>query len=371
MYVELDALLAPAPPPPCRRQAARRCVSSLTWPTSGIMISGTTVTPSSRQLSGRLEDGARLHLVDLGVDDAEAAAAEAEHRVELGERRTCGRSRSASRSLGRGHLRFGACAATRSRSSATSTAAPRGRQELVQRRVEQSDRHRQPVHRPEDAAKSPRCSGSSLSSASRRSSLGLGEDHLLHDRQPVLRRRTCAPCGRGRCPRRRTRAPSRRRRGSRRWRARRGGASASAQLQQLVEAAPDSCGSTVGDASPTMTWPVAPSMVIAVAFAERARRRCGHLAAASRSIFSASQPTMQGLPMPRATRRRGRSCRRGGEDALGGDHAVDVVRRRLRPHEDHLPPVARPVARRGRRRRRPGRSPRPARPAGLWPARRA
>ena len=36
-----------------------------------------------RDLHGRFEDGARLHLGDLGIGDAETAAAMAEHRVEL------------------------------------------------------------------------------------------------------------------------------------------------------------------------------------------------------------------------------------------------------------------------------------------------
>ena len=54
------------------------------WPTSGIMISGITVLPCFFCTSrGRLEDRAGLHLVDLGIGDAEPAAAMAEHRVEL------------------------------------------------------------------------------------------------------------------------------------------------------------------------------------------------------------------------------------------------------------------------------------------------
>ena len=36
-------------------------------------------------LDGRLDDGADLHVADLGVDDRQAAAAEAEHRVGLVE----------------------------------------------------------------------------------------------------------------------------------------------------------------------------------------------------------------------------------------------------------------------------------------------
>ena len=36
-----------------------------------------------RHLHGRFEDGASLHLGDLGIGDAEAAAAMTQHRVEL------------------------------------------------------------------------------------------------------------------------------------------------------------------------------------------------------------------------------------------------------------------------------------------------
>ena len=41
----------------------------------------------------------------------------------------------------------------------------------------------------------------------RRSSLVVGQDHLAHRGMPARRRRTCARCGTGRCPRRRTRGP--------------------------------------------------------------------------------------------------------------------------------------------------------------------
>ena len=53
-------------------------------PTSGIITSGITVSPLVRlDLDRRLEDGAGLHLVDLGEEDAEPAAAQAQHRVGL------------------------------------------------------------------------------------------------------------------------------------------------------------------------------------------------------------------------------------------------------------------------------------------------
>ncbi len=78
-----------------------------------------------------LEDGARLHLGDLRIGDGEPTAAEAEHRVELvqfagavGEQFRIG----AHRRCDLGDFRLGV------------------RQELVQRRVEQPDRHRQAAH---------------------------------------------------------------------------------------------------------------------------------------------------------------------------------------------------------------------------------
>ena len=60
-----------------------------------------------------------------------------------------------------------------------------GRQELVQRRVDQPDGDRQPVHRLEEPAKSARCSGSSSSRASRRSGSSRARIMRLHHRQPL------------------------------------------------------------------------------------------------------------------------------------------------------------------------------------------
>ncbi len=57
--------------------------SSFLKPTSGIMISGFTLMPFLLHFGGGFEDGAGLHLGDFRIDDAETAAAEAEHRVEL------------------------------------------------------------------------------------------------------------------------------------------------------------------------------------------------------------------------------------------------------------------------------------------------
>ena len=98
--------------------------------------------PCARARATARDDRLDLHLVDLGVEDPEPAAARAEHRVDL---------------LQRAHA-LAACARARRgrRRARCARARPRARrravgQELVQRRVEQADRHRQAVHRLEDA----------------------------------------------------------------------------------------------------------------------------------------------------------------------------------------------------------------------------
>ena len=54
--------------------------------TSGIMISGCTLTPLPATSTRGLDDRAHLHRVDLGIGDRQPAAAVAEHRVELVQR---------------------------------------------------------------------------------------------------------------------------------------------------------------------------------------------------------------------------------------------------------------------------------------------
>ena len=106
--------------------SSRRRRSSSAKPTSGCMISTSGASPvRSSTASAARDDRAHLHLVDLREHEPEAAAARAEHRVRLGERADAAPPSSA-------------------------TPPPRAGQELVQRRVEQPDRHRQPGHRLED-----------------------------------------------------------------------------------------------------------------------------------------------------------------------------------------------------------------------------
>jgi hypothetical protein len=65
------------------RMTAAWALNSRTVPTSGTMISAFTAHALGLHVQRRLEDGAGLHLGDLGVGDAQAAAAVAEHGVEL------------------------------------------------------------------------------------------------------------------------------------------------------------------------------------------------------------------------------------------------------------------------------------------------
>src|SRR5262245_55403521 len=87
-------------------------------------------------LDGGLEDRARLHLGDLGINDAQAAAAMTEHRVEFVQLRDAG--------LGLLEVQLDLFGQFFERVVVV-------RDEFVERRVERADRHRIAVHRAEDA----------------------------------------------------------------------------------------------------------------------------------------------------------------------------------------------------------------------------
>ena len=110
-----------------RRQLAQAARSSSAKATSGCMIStrGACAASARPRCVRGAHDRPDLHLVDLGPLQAEAAAARPEHRVRLVKRLDPLAHALVGRLLER-------------------------RQELVQRRVEQPDRHRQPGHRLED-----------------------------------------------------------------------------------------------------------------------------------------------------------------------------------------------------------------------------
>ena len=113
----------------------------------------------------RLEHRARLHRRDLGIADAEAAAAEAEHRVELVQLldalvNTCSRHPDLLRQLLL--LLLGV------------------RQELVQRRIEEADRRRVALERAEDAGEVLALVREQLGQRRLPLLQCLGEDHLAH-----------------------------------------------------------------------------------------------------------------------------------------------------------------------------------------------
>ena len=230
-----------------------------------------------------LEDRARLHLGDLGIGDGDAAAAEAEHRVELGS------------SLARCSSFFGSAPIAAATSAMSSS--PCGRNScsggsssrIVTGRplhdLEQLDEvaalHRQELGERRAARSSRRRRGSS------RAPPGCGP-----------RRRTCARCGRARCPRRRTGA---------RCRAS-AGVSALARTPSLrtlsaqpisVPNSPDSAGSIIGTragqhlAGRAVDGDDLAALehgVAGAAWSARCSRRAAEPA-----------PETQGLPMPRAT----------------------------------------------------------------------
>ena len=104
----------------------RRRRSSSANPTSGCMISTTALYRALLCGGGGTDDRPHLHLVDLREEEPEPAAARPEHRVRLleGTDPPC-------------HLRR--------------LGLLERRQELVQRRIEEPDRHGQPGHGLEDA----------------------------------------------------------------------------------------------------------------------------------------------------------------------------------------------------------------------------
>ena len=110
---------------------------------------------------GGAHDGAHLHLVDLRPLQAEAAAARPEHRVRLVQRLDPLPQPLVGRLLERG-------------------------EELVQRRVEQPDRHRQPGHRLEDALEVALLERQQPVERRAARRLVVREDHLLDDGQALL-----------------------------------------------------------------------------------------------------------------------------------------------------------------------------------------
>ena len=110
---------------------------------------------------GGAHDRPHLHLVDLGEDQPHAAAPHAEHRVRLLEH-----ANPLAHVLVDGLLERG--------------------QELVERRIEQPDRHRHAGHRAEDALEVRLLHGENPLQGGAAAVGRVGEDHLPHHRQPLL-----------------------------------------------------------------------------------------------------------------------------------------------------------------------------------------
>jgi hypothetical protein len=106
-------------------------------------------------------DRPHLHLVDLGEDQPDTAAAHAQHRVRLVQH-----TNALAHALVRRFLER--------------------RQELVQRRVEEPDRHGKPCHGLEDALEVVLLHGEDPLERCSAPVLGVGHDHLAHHGQPVL-----------------------------------------------------------------------------------------------------------------------------------------------------------------------------------------
>ena len=116
-------------------------------------------------LDRAFENGARLHLGDFRIGDRDAHAAEAEHRIEL--------------------VQFGGAALELGRVGAHGGGdfgdlAFAMRQEFMQRRIEQADRHRQARHDLEQFREIAALHRQQLGERGATALLVVGEDHLAH-----------------------------------------------------------------------------------------------------------------------------------------------------------------------------------------------
>ena len=285
--------------------------------------------------SGRPHDRAHLHLVDLGPLQAEPAAARAEHRIRL--------------------VQLGDPLAHVVRGRFLE-----GGQELVQRRVEQPDRHREARHRLEDPLEVGLLDRQELVERDTPGRLVARHDHLLHDREPVLGHEHVL----GATEADALRSELARLRGV----LGRVGVRPHAQPAELVGPVEDRAEVLVDRRrhEPDRADDHAPGAAVDrdhVADLQRVvadRDRAG--ARVDREPFAAGHAR---LPHPPRDDRRVRGHpAMGGEDSAGLDEAVDVVGGRLPAHEDHvvarLAALARPCRRRARSRRTPRRATRSA-----------
>ena len=143
------------------------------------MISGNDLQPFLLQLNGRLDDGARLHLGDLRIRDAEAHAAMAEHRIELVQLLDAREQlplRFELALVAVGHFELGDL----------HHQVFALRQELVQRRIDRADGDRLSLHRLEHAVEVGALHRQQLEHRLLPIGHVVGQDHALHDRQAIL-----------------------------------------------------------------------------------------------------------------------------------------------------------------------------------------
>ena len=124
-------------------------------------------------VDGGLEDGARLHLGDLGEGDAEAAAAQAEHGVGLVQLLDARQQRAQFLELGRAGLGVFQVRDLDQQIFALG-------QELVQRRIEQADGDGQRLHGLEEADEVGALHGQQLLERVAAVLLVVGENHGAH-----------------------------------------------------------------------------------------------------------------------------------------------------------------------------------------------
>ena len=284
---------------------------------------GARIATLGLQLVRGAHDRAGLHPIDLGEQEAEAAAAGAEHRVRLGqfldarEQELC--------------LAEVALIAVLLDALDGARRFEQRRQELVERRVEQADGDRQAIHRLENADEVALLHRTNLVERDLALRIVVGEDHLAHDRQASL-----------------------------------------AHEHVLSTAEADALGTETAGAGGVLrrigvgTHAQAADVIgprgDALEVLVEARRHEGHRTAedlAGRAVHRESLALFDGAPtddhaaaldidletldarharLAHAARNHGRVRRHAavrGDDALRHDHPVDVVGRGLPAHEDH------------------------------------
>ena len=207
------------------------------------------------------------------------------------------------------------------------------RQELVQRRIEQPDRHRQALHDLEQLDEILALHRQELGERGAARFLVVGEDHLAHGADAVLVEEHVLGAAEPDALGAELAARRARRSACRHWRARRACAPRRPSPSACANS-PDSAGSVIGT-RPISTWPVEPSMVMM----SPALRRVPADAQGAGGVVDAQRAGAGDAGLAHAARDhggvRGHAAARG-EDALGGVHAVDVLGRGLDAHQDDV-----------------------------------